>query len=311
MKAVFWKELADYCGSKRFIVLFVIILLASISATYTAGQSIVENVRATPTEFVFLRLFTTSEGNLPSLIFFLSFFGPLIGIIFGFDAINSEHSRGTMSTVLSQPIYRDALINGKFFGGLAAVAIMLVSIILIVSGWGLRTIGVAPDMIEMARLAIFFLISLVYIAFWLGLGILFSVLFRRTTTSVFVAIAIWIFFALFTFMLAGAIADQVVPVSEQATAEVVLEHERINDMVMRISPTTLFQESTEAILDPGMRTLRGMVLRSEVSGMVHGTLPLGQSLVLVWPHLITLIALTLVCFAISYVRFMRQEIRAT
>jgi ABC-2 type transport system permease protein len=41
-----------------------------------------------------------------------------------------------------------------------------------------------------------------------------------------------------------------------------------------------------------------------------GPLPIGQSVLIVAPYIISLIALTVVCFAISYVVFMRQEIRS-
>jgi len=34
-------------------------------------------------------------------------------------------------------------------------------------------------------------------------------------------------------------------------------------------------------------------------------------MLIVWPHITGLIGLTAVCFAVSYVLFMRQEIRAT
>ncbi|RLC72726.1 MAG: ABC transporter permease, partial [Chloroflexi bacterium] len=37
---------------------------------------------------------------------------------------------------------------------------------------------------------------------------------------------------------------------------------------------------------------------------------LGQSLLIVWPQMVSLIALTVVCFAVSYIIFMRQEIRS-
>ncbi len=40
-------------------------------------------------------------------------------------------------------------------------------------------------------------------------------------------------------------------------------------------------------------------------------LPLGQSFLIVWPQLVGLIALTSICFAASYIIFMRREIRAT
>ena len=39
-------------------------------------------------------------------------------------------------------------------------------------------------------------------------------------------------------------------------------------------------------------------------------LPLDQAILVVWPHLTLLAALTLVCFGLSYVVFMRQVIRS-
>ena len=49
---------------------------------------------------------------------------------------------------------------------------------------------------------------------------------------------------------------------------------------------------------------------SSVSGAIDAPLPFGQSLLLIWPHLVVMIALAAAGFAIAYVSFMRQEIRA-
>ena len=60
------------------------------------------------------RLFTVSDGTLPSFVLFINFLGPLLGIALGFDAVNSEQNKGTLSRMLSQPIHRDCIINAKF-----------------------------------------------------------------------------------------------------------------------------------------------------------------------------------------------------
>ena len=44
----------------------------------------------------------------------------LFQIAFGFDDISGERSEGTLPRLVSQPIYRDDVINGKFAAGLAA-----------------------------------------------------------------------------------------------------------------------------------------------------------------------------------------------
>jgi hypothetical protein len=49
---------------------------------------------------------------------FLGFLVPLIAIALAFDAVNGESNRRTMARLLAQPIYRDALLLGKFLAGL-------------------------------------------------------------------------------------------------------------------------------------------------------------------------------------------------
>jgi len=308
--AVFRKEMADQFASKRFMILFSLILLAGLSATYTAAQSIrtdVSSGNASDT-FVFLRLFTVSSGNLPSFVSFVGFLGPLVGLALGFDAINGEYGRGTLSRVLAQPIFRDSLINGKFAAGVVTIAVMLLSISLLLGGLGLRLIGIPPTGDEIMRLLFWLFIAVVYVAFWMAVSILFSILFRQTATSALAAIALWIFFTFFMGMIAGTIADAVTPANQQ-DPQTVLGNAYLQMGLARLSPATLYGETTETILTPSVRTL-GPVLMSEVVGMVPGPLPLDQSLMVVWPQFVGLITLTLLCFAISYARFMRQEIRA-
>jgi len=310
LKVVFWKELADYLGSRKFLILFTIILVSAISIVYILSQNIGEYLSEISKEYVFLNFFTISLGALPSFIFFVSFFGPLIGIIFGFDAINSERSKGTMSTVVSQPIYRDALINGKFLAGLATISIMLISIILIILGLELGVLGIIPNLEEIWRIIIFFIASVIYIGFWMSMGSLFSIVFRQTTTSALVSLMMWIFFAFFVLMISSVIADQVAPLNQNSTLEMIAKNENIKSMIMHISPVVLFQEIVIALLNPSARAF-GITALIRGNNLLPTPLPLSQSLMVIWPQFVGLIALMLICFAVSYIIFMRQEIRAT
>jgi ABC-2 type transport system permease protein len=306
VRAVFWKELSDYLGSRRFVVLLALIALSGLWAVYVAAQTIRGDVENTPTEFVFLRLFTTGSGLLPSFVAFVGFFGPLIGLALGFDAISGERSRGTLSRLLSQPVYRDAVINGKFLAGAATVGVVFLAIFLIIAGMGMRMLGFPPGVEEMARMALFLVVSILYITFWLGVAMLASVFFDRPMLSALVSIGLWLFFSFFILMVASSIAGFVVP--DTSTVELAARYENVQGMVLRFSPSTLFQEATSTLLTPTVRAL-GTVLISPFSGLIPGPLPLGQSLLLVWPHLTALVGLTAVTFAIAYIRFMREEIR--
>src|SRR4030065_1993251 len=169
--------------------------------------------------FLFLWL-CTSTGKLFSFVQFIGFFRPLIGIFLGFDSINRERVSRTLSKLLSQPIYRDSVINAKFLAGVAIIAIVLVAIVLIISGLGIRLIGVVPGAGEVLRLVIYLIASILYIAFWLGISILFSVVFRSTATSALASLAVWIFFSFFISLGAGFLADAIAPIGQQAAGMV-------------------------------------------------------------------------------------------
>jgi len=312
------KELADHFSSTRFILLFYLILMVSLVTAFLVGSGLRDELKdvAKPT-FVFLMLFT-SPGKLFSLIQFIAIFGPLLGIVLGFDAVNRERSARTLSKLVSQPIYRDAVINGKFLAGLITIVIMLTSIVLMISGLGLLLIGVVPGPEEILRLLVYLLISIFYIGFWLGISILFSVGFRSMATSALAAIACWIFFSFFVAMGASVMADVISPVDQtraSANPELLIENEQTRKILSLFSPMTLYSEATTIILDPLRKTTQSLLLMGPMERLsisrFQNPLPFAQSIYIVLPHLITLVAITLVFFAITYAVFMRQEVRST
>ena len=316
IRAIIRKELADHFSSYRFIILFALIAMVSLITTYMVGMGLREELSglAKP-KFVYLMLFT-STGPLFSLVQFVAFFGPLIGLILGFDAINRERSSGTLSKLASQPIYRDAIINGKFLSGVITITIMLLSILLVVSGLGLTLIGVVPGVEEVWRMMIYLVISIVYIALWLGISILFSILFRGIATSALATLAMWIFFSFFVSMGASVVANSMVPLDQttRGDPERLMKHLKVQRMVSLISPMQLYNDSTGIIIDPTRKTTRSLVLMGPIerlsSARFERPLMLSQSIFVVIPHLISLIAITVICFGVSYAVFMKQEIRS-
>jgi len=316
MLAVYRKELADQFSSHRFVILFALIAMVGFITVYLAGVSLRENLEgiAKP-RFVFLMLFNTT-GALFSLVQFVAFFGPLVGLVLGFDAVNRERAQGTLIKLLTQPVFRDAVINGKFLAGVTTIAVTLTAIVLLVSGLGLAILGIVPGVEEILRLALYLIVSIFYIALWLGIGLLFSILFRSIPTSALASVALWIFLSFFVSMGAEALADALAPVerSRGVTREALLRNARIRERVRLASPLVLYSQASATLIDPLQNTTRSVVLmgpRERVSARrFQGPLPLGQSLLVIGPHLAALVAMTLVCFGVSYTVFMVQEIRA-
>jgi ABC-2 type transport system permease protein len=307
---VMLKELSDHLTSVRMRVLEWLIVLVALAALYGAIQQIKDTTAEDP--FLFLRLFTTSRDPLPSFVSFLSFLVPLMAIGLGFDSVNGEHNRRTLSRILAQPIYRDALLFGKFLAGLATLSISLVTLWLLVIGLGLLLIGIPPGAEEIARSFVFLLVTIVYAGVWLALALLFSILFRSAATAALVTLGIWLLITFIWPVLAGAIAQIIVPpdpryaaLGLQTPGTAMLEQ-----ILSRFSPSTLFAEVVVALLDPTTRAL-GPIYLSQLQGAVLGApLPLASSVLIAWPQIVGMIATVMVLFVIGYVVFQRQEVRA-
>jgi ABC-2 type transport system permease protein len=311
---VYKKELQDHFNSWRFIVLLGIVVLALVYV-YLAAINIRSAITGS-TEFVFLALFTssainTATGLIPSsFLSLMAILIPVFGIILGLDAINSEKNDGTLSRLVSQPIYRDNIINAKFLAGVITIAILLLATVLLASGIGIRIIGVAPGAEEVWRLFFFLIIGIIYGAFWLGLSILFSTLFKQVAVSAIVSIFIWLFFAFFYPLIFNLIANSM---TSDTQASAIRNFQTLINL-QRISPIQLFEESTSFILVPSAisPTLYLQLMTTDVGNYLLPTsISLGQSLLSVWFPLVVIVILTIVCFGISYIKFMFEEIRAS
>ncbi len=301
------KEAADHMSSLRMHLVMLLVLLTAIGAIYGAISQIKQTIGQDP--FLFLRLFTTSQAPLPSFVTFLGFLLPLVAIALGFDAINGEYSRRTMSRILAQPIYRDAVLTGKFIGGLLVLAICLVTLWLLMTGLGILLLGLPPSGEEVLRGIAFLIASLAYGGVWLAVALLFSTLFRAPATSALAALTLWLLFTIFWPMIAPLLANLIAPV-DPLDPMTTLANASWQSGIARISPNTLYNEMTLALLDPSTRAF-GLLFLSQLQGALLGSpLPFSQSALLVWPQLAGLVAAMVVVFTVAYVSFQRQEIRA-
>lgn len=308
--AIVNKEISDYVRSWRFLILLFLVFLTCLGSVSVAISNIDQAVKANATgdSFVFLRLFTASDGTLPSFFVFISFLGPLLGLIMGFDAINTEENKGTLSRILSQPIHRDYVLNAKFTAALIVISVMMFSLGFLVTGTGLIAIGIPPTADEFLRIIFFILISILYISFWLNLSIFFSVKFRQPATSALAGIAMWLFLTVFYSILVSLIAKAAEPSANASEGQVMAYQEFVMNL-FRVLPGQLFSDATTTVLVPTVRTL-GPLTVEKLYGTIPGSLPLGQSLLIVWPQLTGLVAATVICFVLSYISFMRREVRS-
>ncbi|HET9817383.1 MAG TPA: ABC transporter permease [Xanthobacteraceae bacterium] len=300
------KEIADRFTSILVVVLIVLVVATAVAVVRGGIDQIKEITAEDP--FLFLRLFTRSSP-LP-LVALLSFLVPLIAIGLGFDSVNGEHNRRTLSRILAQPIYRDALLFGKFAAGLFTLAVCLIVLWLLVIGLGLLGLGVPPNAEEMARALVLLAVTIIYAGFWFALALLCSVVFRSAATAALVALGVWLFVTILWPLFSPALADAV------TTAGDILGVLDTRQTFARLSPSVLFNEIVAVVLDPSVRSTQQSMLAAlglaliERGAVPDAPIPLLQSVLIVWPQIVGLVAGTILLFVIAYVVFQRQEVRA-
>jgi ABC-2 type transport system permease protein len=308
---VLLKELADHFDSARMLLLALLIVLAAAVPFYSA----VEQLRTTTSEdpFLLLKLFNPG-GQTLSVVAILGFVIPVMAIGLGFDTVNGEHNRRTLSRILAQPIYRDALLAGKFLAAITVLAVNLMCLWLLVVGFGVYFLGVPPNGDEFTRSLVFLVIAIAYAGVWLGLAMLFSVLFRSPATAALLALGVWLFMTLLWPLIAPFIAQRIAPPDIRYLLLGLQDPQTFawEQALTRISPGVLFQEAARTILTPTTQSLGPLLdqirqLRGEVIG---AALPLRESLAIAWPQGVGLIAGAIVLFVATYVAFQRQEVRA-
>lgn len=307
--ALYAKELGDQLLSKRFVIILALVYFTSLLSLYGVLINLSDSI-ASDSNFIFLKLYTASGSSIPSFKTFIAILGPFVGLSLGFDAINSERAGGTLNRLVAQPIYRDSIIIGKFLASLTVIAIMVFFMGIFIGCMGVLASGLIPETEEVLRIFTFLFYTVMYIAFWLALSIFFSVVCKHSATSALSVIAIWLGLTLFMSTVAEIVAGVVYPINTQYQQMYnTLANYTLELNLNRISPYYLYSEAASAIMSPSVRTVNA-VTYSSLEGAISSYLSFGQSLLLIWPHLVALIALVIAAFAGSYVGFMRQEIRS-
>jgi ABC-2 type transport system permease protein len=310
------KELADHLASIRFVVLLLAIGAAAIVPFYFIAQDISDAApQLAGQKAIFLAVFVAGSDKAAGLavVTFVTLLVPLVGIAFGFDGINSERAQGTLSRLLAQPIHRDDVINGKFAGGLAVIALILAALVTLVAGLAIMRMGVIPDLEELARVGVWLLATILYAAFWLAFALMLSVVIRGAASAALVGFGTWLGLILFGQFLLPILATTIFPANTTGSADDFFASATAQQLFLRISPATLYQDVVHAILNPATKSVLGAGnVGQYVSAQeqLPSLLTLDQSILLVWPQVVILVALTVAMFALAYILFLRQEVRA-
>jgi ABC-type transport system involved in multi-copper enzyme maturation permease subunit len=139
-----------------------------------------------------------SSGNViysffpaPDFLYVVRVVLSLVALLFGFDQVSREREQGTLKLVLGSSVSRAKVLAGKWLGNYLSLAVPF----LLASLLGTALLMLDPEVHfssgQIGRLALILLLSLLYLGFFLSLGILVSALTRRAATSIVTLLFVW------------------------------------------------------------------------------------------------------------------------
>ena len=314
------KELLDIFSERKFLLIFATLLIVVLVSTFQGALNYASSQSTTGEPGRpggqggqgggGLILFGGARGlsqALGSMVTNFSLVGGVLALAISFDTINGERQSGSMKTLLSYPIYRDKIVFGKYLGGLMAVA--TVSVITFLCGVGIFTgfSGLAMSIDTILRLVLFFFVTLIYMAIFLAIGLLISIVMPQPSTSLLTAMIVWLASTQLIPNVGYAIAQILRPVrfsfsNGTPSFSSPAGFETIRTIISALSPSQCY----ESIVSNILTTSR---LQFSEGAPVSVSISLGQALLTSLPYMIYFAGLLIAIFAAAYVLFMRQEVR--
>ena len=338
------REFREHFSSKRFLVIFGILILLIIFSLWTGidsyNQQLSEYNSAVSSPGSPLDHVALSATSMPSvlqvfqsMVTLFTLTGMMLGISLGFDAISGEHDKGSIKFLISSPIYRDAIINGKTLGALITLGVAMGSAFIIAIAIMLFKSAV-PSLDDLVRIAAFFLAALLYCMVFYAISLMMSTITKDTTAAVICSVWLIILLILFSYMavqIGSAITSVVygpAPMADQSTFDasngninsyityVSREYQISNDIGM-ISPYGDFggmMGTGAGGIGSALVSRTSTDITSDLSASTGTTTfqkvySLEDSISSVMVQLIVLVIELVAAFSISYVAFMKMDIR--
>ena len=233
------KEFRDHIISKRFIIIFLIMLALSaygiikgledyqacldyykeIKNDISMNPSISELVNnlkvqmqqaeadgASVEEIQGLKAQIAQYTNPPMpsiLIIFYKFnnyfiiIGAALALSMGYNLISKEREEGTLKLLLSHPLFRDSVINGKAIGSILVLTIVTIAVFILTISI-LLMYGLVPTFNDIIFIIGSFVNALLYCIVFLGIAIMLSTITKNSTTSILLLLGIVFIFYMIT-----------------------------------------------------------------------------------------------------------------
>ncbi|HJH25278.1 MAG TPA: ABC transporter permease [Methanophagales archaeon] len=337
------KEFIDHLTSRKFILILALFLIISAVAM---EQGIGDyNKRLEDYKEQISQVGEEEEGfylmpKKPSILFIfqrmrwqMPLFGAILAIAMGFDLVTREKESRSLKSLLSHPVYRDEIINGKALGGILAL-VFAVGIAFLILFAMLLLFSIVPDLDEFWRIALFGAVTVLCLLTYFSIALMASTVSKDSGRALMYAFVILLILSFGVPMLGemaikSAVGEQPERPEVQKPRVIDTEHpsEEGEEWERYYEELEAYNEKKSAFRDAfrifSPESHYGMVAVSltdpyvtEVhSGSWHSSYTPGEttsiqdSLEKVWKSIFALIILPVVFFAFAYIKFMRMDIR--
>lgn len=347
------KESIGHLTSKKFIVILGLFLIISVLAMHQGISYYNQQLDTYKEQLAQIKDMEGLVGYMPEkpsimLVFmfmssYIMMLGAILAIAMGFDLVSKEKETKSLKSLLSCPVFRDAIINGKALGGTLALVFAMVTALLI-SLAVLLIFSIVPSMNELAAILVFGIVSIVFLLAYFAIALMMSTVSSDSGSALICTLVI--FFILGSLLpivgstLAGIVAGEP---PEPPTVEIRDEtnesgpiYKEVGEEEMRQYQEELREWSekrkpiTEAfnIISPNMNYQKIVFLITNpqiYSAVYEQSTPASGSMTInyggevapgllevlekVWKNILALTSFSVAFFAIAYIRFMRMDIR--
>ncbi|MHC1756504.1 MAG: ABC transporter permease [Methanosarcina sp.] len=340
------KEFFDSLKSKTFLLIFgiflVLMLVSSVTGINNYEKQLdqyqkfqVENQN--PEENTFFTDFP--EPELTAVVFQemvtnIGVIGAILAIILGYNAVSGEKERGNLKLLLSYPLYREDVINGKFLGKIGVLLLTLV-ITSVMSIACALVLGVTLTGSDLIAIMLFMVISTLYLITFLGISIFFSTVSKSGTSSILNSFVFWILSTMIITSFSGMVADAIVPIDDTVfyggkvsstdsisivvsdSDETAASEDGVESTFEKYQKKWKIQNTIESFISPTQnyeQIASAMLGNDFVNNMVVSYSPqsetdMSEILLGKMSNIITMLVWAIVSLVATYLVFMKQDIR--
>ena len=309
------KELTDQLTGWRFLVIFALFLSLTLMGTYSGVVSyergldryseqlaamddrVGEPVQMMPSKPPVADIYSSMFLTLISC-------GGLLAIAVGFDLVSREKESRSLKSILSHPVYRDEIINGKALGGIALLA-LVVGGVLAISTALLLVFSIVPAPGDLWMVLTYAGVTLLFFVTFFSIALAISTLCRESGSALLLSMIVFIFLVLLapyatTHIGMAFMMEEPDPAayggdisSEEFQAAITAYYGQFN-LIQSITNLVSPQMATNALIQ-GISNSSGATLEDM----------LGR----IWSSIAALTIYPVIFFAIGYTKFMRMDIR--